>query len=622
MTRRRLPIVLLLLAILPSVLSAAQAQSNSDKAKSAVIPVFTLSGPYTEVPAGDDLLLGMSGQEDFQRLLARLRKVRADENVKAVVLLGGPMGLGRAQLEEVRGVLSQIKAAGKEIHAHAESLSMAEYALLSGSTRLSVVPTGDVWLTGLYGESLHLRGLLDKIHVTPDFLTCGAYKSAAEMYTRNEPSKEADENLNWLMDGIYQGSVDLIAQGRNTSKETVQQWIDTGLYSAEKAAQLGIIDAVEFRHEFEAGLQAKYGEKVKFDRKYGKEKDLEIDFSSPMGILKFYAELLGGTKKPTSRKDAVAIVHVEGPILPGKPDPNTFPFSVGGIAYSTPIRKALDKAAEDDTIKAVVLRVNSPGGSAVASEIILQATRRVKDKKPLVVSMGDVAGSGGYYVACGSETIFAEPSTITASIGVVAGKLATEQMWDKIGIHFTPYERGKNAGMLYSGQPFTDTQREILQAWMDEIYQVFKGHVLAIRKDRLKKEIDELAGGRVYTGQQALEQGLVDKLGGLYDAIEHVAKQADLKDYEVRILPQPKNFIELLTESLDGEEEEDGLQLAIGAAARLPAARLSLADLAMPHLRGLEPDRLRAITTALTQLQTLQQERVMLTMPVIRVGQR
>ena len=192
---------------------------------------------------------------------------------------------------------------------------------------------------------------------------------------------------------------------------------------------------------------------------------------------------------------------------------------MGGVAYSTPIRKALDKAAEDDTVKAVVLRVDSPGGSAVASEIILNATKRVAAKKPLIVSMGNVAGSGGYYVACGTKTIFADASTITGSIGVVGGKLATNGMWDKIGVTWKPTKRGANAGMLSSGDMFTDEQRALLQGWMDEIYDVFKGHVVAIRGDKLKKDIDELAGGRVFTGQQALELGLVDQIGGLSDAI-------------------------------------------------------------------------------------------------------
>lgn len=620
---RRCLLVALLLLLLPSATMRAQAKpKEGKKAKPVVVPVFSLSKPYTELPVGDDLLLGMSGQESFQQLIARLKKVRDDDAVKAIVLLGGSTGLGRGQIEEVRKVMDQIKDAGKEIHAHVDQLTMRGYLLLSGASQLSVVPTGDIWMTGIYAESLHLRGLLDKIHVTPDFLTCGAYKSAAELFTRTEPSREADENMNWLLDGLFDCYVRLIADGRHQSPETVRQWIDTGLYSPLAAKKAGVIDAVEYRRDFENRLKSKLGDNLKFDRKYGKKKGLDIDFSSPFGVLKFYAELLSGPKKPTSGKDAVAVVYVEGPIMPGKSDPSSFPFGSAGIAYSTPLRKALDKVAEDKTVKAVVLRVNSPGGSAVASEIILQATQRVKQNKPLVVSMGDVAGSGGYYVACAADTIFADPSTITASIGVVGGKLATTRMWNGIGINFKPYERGENAGILSSGEPFTDAQRQALQSWMNEVYGQFKDHVLSIRKDRLTKDLEQLAGGRVYTGQQALELGLVDRLGGLDDAIEHVAKAAGLKDYEIRIAPRPKGFAELLMESFQGGDADDSrLSLRRPGGSGVTGTK-SIAEMLMPYLRGLDPDRIQAVTVALTQLEILRQEQISLTMPVINLRDR
>src|SRR5205085_4145641 len=233
-----------------------------------------------------------------------------------------------------------------------------------------------------------------------------------------------------------------------------------------------------------------------------------------------------------SEKNAVGIVYVDGTIALGTGKSSPFGGATG--AHSTDIRKALDDAARDDSIKAVVLRVDSPGGSAVASEIILDATRRVKAKKPFVVSMGDVAGSGGYYVACASDVIFADESTITGSIGVVSGKLVTSGAWKKIGVTFKSYKRGENAGMLSSDEPFSKTERERMQGYMDEIYNVFKGHVVAIRGKKLAKPIDELAGGRVYTGKQALELGLVDRIGTLEDAIQYVAKEAKVSGYEVR----------------------------------------------------------------------------------------
>ena len=290
---------------------------------------------------------------------------------------------------------------------------------------------------------------------------------------------------------------------------------------------------------------------------------------------------------------------------------------MGGIAYSTPIAKALDEAAADEKIKAVVLRVDSPGGSAVASEIILNATKRVAAKKPLVVSMGNVAGSGGYYVACGTNTIFADTSTITGSIGVVAGKLATAKMWEKVGINWTPIRRGANAGMLDSGDVFTKEQREVLQGWMDEIYGVFKGHVMAIRGEKLAKPIDELAGGRVYTGKQALALGLVDQLGGLEDAIAFAAKQANVAEYDIRVLPQPKSFIEVLLSDLqDGDQDDKTLSLSLR---QLVPGNASLIDAVLPQLRALEPARLPSVLRGLQQLQLLQQEGVLTAMPVLEL---
>jgi protease-4 len=215
----------------------------------------------------------------------------------------------------------------------------------------------------------------------------------------------------------------------------------------------------------------------------------------------------------------------------------------------------------------------------VASEIILDATKRVKAKKPLIVSMGDVAGSGGYYVACGSDTIFADECTITGSIGVVAGKLATREMFGKVGITWKEYSRGANAALLSSSNAFTDVERKKLQGWMDDIYGVFKLHVTTIRGSRLKKPIDDLAGGRVYTGKQALDLGLIDKLGTLDDAVKFAAKEAKLDKYELRVVPEPKSFIEQILESSEGKDE-DTVRLA--AAPFQTGASASLLDSARP----------------------------------------
>jgi protease-4 len=603
-----------------SPLPVRAADDAGRTAQPALVPVFSLDRPFSEAPSGDDLLLGAAGGESFQQLIARLEKARDDEQVRAVIFLGGSVSLGNGQLQEVRQLLDELKQAGKEVVVHAESLNMRSYALYSGASRISVVPTGDLWLTGVFGGSVHLRGLLDMLAVDPDFLTCGEYKSAAEMFTRHAPSPEAEANINWLLDDVFDSYVEMIASGRGVPEEQVRQWIDQGLFGAREALTAGIIDEVEVRPGVASQLEDKLGATLKLDRRYGKKQGLKVDFSNPFGVFKFYADLLGASRPRRSTKDAVAIVYVEGPILAGKPDPQSFPLATTGIAYSDPIRKALDKAADDERVKAVVLRVNSPGGSATGSEIILQATRRVKQKKPLVVSMGDVAGSGGYYVACAADTIYADPATITASIGVVGGKLATNGMWEKIGVRTSEFRRGQNAGILSSGHRFSPGERETLRRWMDSIYDVFQGHVLASRQDRLTKDLGEIAGGRVFTGRQALELGLVDKLGGLREAIEHVAAEAGLEagQYELRVLPRPRNFLEILMEDMTGGGEEDGQLLSLAAGQQLLQGSPVLGA-ALRTARDRHGPQAQALRQALTVLQLLGREQVSLHLPAIHI---
>ena len=302
--------------------------------------------------------------------------------------------------------------------------------------------------------------------------------------------------------------------------------------------------------------------------------------------------------------------------MPGSSGGN--PLLEDSAAFSDAIRKALDEAADDDALKAVVFRVNSPGGSAVASEVILNAARRVAAKKPLIVSMGDVAASGGYYVACGTDRTFADPSTVTGSIGVVVGKFATTQLWNRLGITFTPSQRGQNAAMLSSASVFSDSERAAMRGYMDEVYEVFKGHVTAARGDRLRKPIDDLAGGRVYTGLQAKELGLVDQIGGLKDAIAEAGRLAELEDgFDVRVVPHPKNFMEMLMSDLTGGNDSDDGHL------HLDVKSLMLQQLqsdALSMLATIDPSRASAIRQAMLQLHILQKERVSLTMPALHLS--
>lgn len=609
----RLPLApkktLLPTACLLALLSTTPLSAQDAKAPTQ-IAVFDLGGTVSERP-GDPLseIFGSGHALVLKDLLERLGRARDDEAISAVVLEIEGLGLGLAQLQEVRQAIAGLRAASKPVLIHADSLSNGGYALASAATRFSMVPTGDLFLTGLYAEQPYLKGLLDKIDVQADYVHIGDYKSAGELFTNAGPSPAAEENMNWLLDGLYGALVGMIAESRGVSADKAKAWINEGPYTAESALAAGLIDAVEHREGFVEMLHDRFGE-VKLVRDYGEDAGPKLP-DNPFEMFSFFTKALEGKKK--SDKPCVAVVYVEGEISLGSESVD--PFGGGSGAKSTSIRKALDRAADDDTIKAVVLRVDSPGGSATASEIIWNATQRVAAKKPLIVSMGNVAGSGGYYVSCGAHEIFADEATITASIGVVGGKFVTTPMWNDLGVTWKEYKRGAASGMMSSAKPFTTDERRRIVGWMTEIYDVFKEHVREGRAGKLTKPLEEMCGGRVFTGKQALALGLVDRLGGLDDAIAFAAERAELGgDYPVRVVPEPKNLLEVLLEDLSGGGSDDQ-HLSLRADRSLFAAGSPLLDAVLPMLRSLDPLRANALLSSLRKLELLHREGVVTVMP-------
>lgn len=573
------------------------------------IAYFEVQGVIRETPSSVPPLFGGEPQVSLKTLLSRLKEARQDANVVAVVVDLQDAQLRLGQLEELYDAMHRFSAGDKDVWVHADGLHTLNYAAATGASHISVVPTGDVWLMGLYGEVPYLRGMLDKLGVLPDFEHCGDFKTGAEPITNKEPSEQARKMNKWLLDSLYENLVALMAEGRGTTPEKMRQLIDGGPYSAEEALKAGLIDSVKHREDFIGDLKKRYGATVDIVKNYADEDSMKIPDSNIFAMFEFIMKMLNPSPK-TYTKESVAIVYVDGPIATGEAEPSLLdPASEG--AFSTTIRKALRQAAEDDSVKAVVLRVDSPGGSALASEIILDATKRVAAKKPLIVSMGNVAGSGGYYVTCASDTIFADKNTITASIGVLGGKLVTTSGWDKLGIHWHAEQRGAMAGLLSSAAPFTDQERAKIRHYMDTVYDIFKKHVVAARGDRLKKPIDELAGGRVFSGTQALELGLVDKIGGLEEALKFAAKRANLSDYDIRVIPEPPTIFDLFMRHKDDDE-------AVSMAQKNP--RFSLMGLPaframLPLAAKVDPLRVRAILRAVRMIELIHEERAALMMP-------
>ncbi|MCG3136379.1 MAG: Protease 4 [Phycisphaerae bacterium] len=561
-----------------------------------------LKGPILEAPQ-DNPLSGLGGKEmpTTRSLLDKLETIRTDPSVDAVFVTVDEPAMGLAQVQELRSAFERLKANDKEVYVHLDSCyTTGLYWLTSVASKLAVVPTGDVWVTGLYGEQLFLKDALTYLHLDADVIHIGDYKSAGEIVSRNDPSPAALEMINWLYDDLYRQMLEQIASSRQLTTEQLQKLVDQGPYGAEEAQKLGLIDEVMGRKEFVDWVKARHGD-APFEKNYGESETKHLDFSDPFAFFKIFGEMM--TPPEESSTPSVALIYVEGPIITGEGEEGMFSSTNRGA--STPLRKALHEAAYDDSVKAVVLRVDSPGGSAVASDIIWMATQEVAKNKPFIVSMGNVAGSGGYYVSCGADRIFAEPGTLTGSIGVVGMKLVTKGMWDWMGVHWHPVQRGTNADIMATDKLWTPEHRAKIEGWMNSVYGVFKERVLLKRKDKLTKPIDELAGGRVYTGAQALQLGLVDQLGGLKDALTYAALQANLgEEYEIKLLPKPKTLFDLFMGELGGEAR-------MGAALNSAGALNTL----LPMLQTLEPQKAQAFIRTLRQLQTAQQEKILLAMP-------
>ncbi len=591
------------LFILGLISLVSLSQSDAADEDSGILVHLHLNGILTEKPMEDPFGFSGSGWTSMKEILEKLEKIQEDDSVVGVALTFGQLPYGFGQMEEIHRALKDLQESGKKTFVHVEDLDIGSYALFSPVAELSLVPTSTLWLTGLSGQGLYLKGTLDKLGIDADFLHMGDYKAAGETFTRTEPSEEAEENMNWLLDSLFESLVGMIAESRGLEEDEVRELIDRGLFYPEEAKEEGLISHIEYQDEFLDRIKEELGEDVEIENRYEKEKEMEIDLSNPFAIFTFLAKQM--EKEGKGKGDAIGIVYVEGPILPGYEEPS--PFGPSGAAFSGNIRKALEEAAEDDKVKAVVLRVDSPGGSALASEIIWRAVVQLKEEKPVVVSMGNMAASGGYYVSCGANKIFADQTTLTASIGVVGGKLVTTGMWDKIGLNWHEYKRGENSDLMSTLSPWTDEQRELVQGWMAKIYDIFKGHVTEGRGEKLTKPIDEIAGGRVFTGEQALELGLVDEIGGLSEAIVAAADLASTTDYTTRVIPEPVSpLVALMEEMSGGGERPSDLRLGVSE------------DFApwLPILKKLDPKSLPAVKTAIHRMELISSEGVVLMPPM------
>jgi len=573
-------------------------------------------GPVLEAPNDNAALMALFQKEQSSTLrdwVHTIRRAAGDRDISGMVLILEQPEVSLAQIEELTQALRAFAAKGKPVYCYLDEADNRTYALAAAATHITLAENSTLDIVGLHGELMFFKGLLDKLGLEADMMHCGAYKSALEPFTRSEPSPEAAANVNWLLDGIYERWIQLLAEGRKLKADDVKALVDMAPLSAKQALESKLVDDVSSFAAFKQRLHKEFGKDVNVLKKYEERTGPELDTSNPFVLIPQILQLFEQAAE-TKEEPAIGLIYIDGAIVVGKNDDSPFGGSTAG---STTVRAALEEARQDDNIKAVVVRVDSPGGSALASDIIWEAATRCAAEKPLVVSMGGVAGSGGYYVSLPGDTIFAEATTITGSIGVVSGKLVWNGlMQGKLGITTTEFTRGQHAGLSSMNRKWNDGERAWMTEYMNSVYEQFKGRVTKSRGERIKKDLEEIAGGRVYTGAQALDLGLVDKLGGLSDALDLAASKASLgRDYQVQVLPKPSGleaFLALL-KKLTGQDQKDEFEIA--AATRLGGDPTCRALLSL--VGELAPAQVKEFMRGLRNLFILQQEKVGCFMPLV-----
>jgi protease IV len=535
MKRRSWILLTGILLLTCSNVSVGDESAQSTRRKRADWAVIEITGTYPETQQ----IPGLFGDliESLATCQDRLHQATRDRSVKGVVLKITGVQVGWGKLNEIQSAIQEVKDAGKPVWAVLNDASMKDYLLATSCDRIIAPESATMMLTGLRAEVTFYRNLFELLDIQPDMLRVGAFKSAAEPYTRTEMSDEFRQEVEELLDDQFHSFVSQVAASRKIPEDTVRDIIDEGLLPGGRAKELGIIDAVAYDDQLTTLIaDGNTSLDVRLMKDYRKKKpNTELDLFALM-------EILGGSVSKGSTRPRIAVLRAEGMII----DQN-LPISLFGESSisSKKLVPLISKLGKDDNVKAIVLRVDSPGGSALASDLIWRALEATG--KPVVASMGDVAASGGYYISMGADRIFAEPGTVTGSIGVVGGKISFEGLMKKAGVTTTVIRRGRNAGVMSITEAFTDSEREAMQSMLNEVYRLFTEKAAAGRNMDYET-LETMARGRVYTGHRAKELGLVDDIGTLADAIAYARTLVDDPDgkLELENLPRPMSPMEML----------------------------------------------------------------------------
>jgi len=502
--------------------------------------LIEISGPIPEMTA-DSPFGDIFGPRPLSRQDLRdgLVQAASDPRVQKVVVKVGDLQAGFATLQEIHGLLQKVRKAGKETYAYLDtagefSPGNAQYLLASACKKVVLNPLGDINLTGLAVRSPFIRGTLDKLEIEPDFPGIGDYKTARFLYTQKEFTPAHKEMMTWLVDSITRQMIDGIASGRGMDAKQVEGLVKGGPYIGPDALRAKLVDELNDWQTF-----------------------LEENTTHPdKGLERISLRKYLRAGRPDRSGTEIAVVVAEGTILRGESGYSPVPVFGGDVMGADTIARAFQQVRGSGA-KAVIFRINSPGGSAVASEIIRAEMVRTAKKIPVVVSMGDVAASGGYWITCGAKRIVADPGSITASIGVFGGHLAMSRFWeDKLGITWGRVDGTPNAAMYGSLDPWTPEQKAAVQKFLDRIYDRFLTNVSAAR-NMPREAVDAIGRGRVFTGKQAKERGFVDTLGGFDEALAAARELAGLKpdaEVELTFYPQARTIWQRLIDRNDDAE--------------------------------------------------------------------
>ncbi len=511
----------------------AENLSRPSVAQNSVL-VLSISGELPDHSPEQPLAraFGVSQPQSFTSLLTQIRKAKVDKRVGAVLLDINFPGIGWGKADELRDAIADLRTSGKPVYAYMEIGSNMEYYIATSAEKIFLPPSGDIYINGLAAEAMFYKGSLDKLGVEVDAIQIGPkYKSAPDRYTKKEMGDGQKEVTNALLDEFFGRFTNAIAAARKKTPEDVKALIDNAPFNATQAKANGLIDDAFYREQVDAELKSRLG--------YSDTDKLRTISGSR------YREIPSDSLG-LNNGERVAVIYASGAITSGSSGGGPLD---GETVGSDTVVAAVNDAADDKSIKAIVLRVDSGGGSALASDLMWYALENAKAKKPVVVSMGDAAASGGYYIATNANKIVAEPSTITGSIGIFVFKPNIKGFYDWIGISNEYTMRGKNAGIFRATEKWNPDERAKMESQISSVY--YDSFVPKVAKGRNKtvEEVNTLGQGRVWTGTQAKANGLIDEFGGLEKAIEIAKQLAELpadKDVRRVILPAPKPLFEEL----------------------------------------------------------------------------